>query len=312
MDELDNDKPQTSLYAGAGAALAAMAGLAMAATRRKEDGTMSGPGIADLESIVAQVADLAPEVADALEPHAPGLAKSIRERVPVMASAGGKALSLASVLASERTKNLRKSAAASASGVWERRRSVSQNTDHLIDAGRQRFTDVQERAAEVAAREVERAQRFVDGATSDDSSDDDRLTAERVAEMVRDAAREAAEQTAQRFRQFETADRSSRFAIDPSAMRHLPFGNRDLPAVDAYALHDEDAPTADDDASEAARPVESSKGGGAWLWFAALAGLVAYLLYSPARREKVGAVLADASASAQEILRDVRGYDDEF
>lgn len=305
MDELDNEKPAASLFATAGAAAAAVAGLAMALNRRREQGTLAAGGLADLERLVEQVAELAPEMADALEPHAPGVAKTIRDRVPALTSASGKALSVAGVLASEQARSLGRTATSRAAALRERRRSVADAADAVVDSSSARFTEVQERAAQVAARAVDHASQFAEDRGLKDVREDVRFSAEEVAEMMRVVARDAAEQTADRLKQVELAaasgfarmrDEVSAFAASDSQVDHELIGGLDHPAS----------------TSSDASAVNEKRGGSGWLWFAAIAGLLAYLLYSPERRERTKAVAQDAATSAQEILRDFRGYDDEF
>lgn len=63
----------------------------------------------------------------------------------------------------------------------------------------------------------------------------------------------------------------------------------------------------------AAATVGTTKDSGALLlWGGAAAGLVFYAIMDPALRERVGRTAQSASTQARELIRDFRGYDDEF
>jgi len=57
---------------------------------------------------------------------------------------------------------------------------------------------------------------------------------------------------------------------------------------------------------------DARKGGAAFMWIAAILGLVFYALMGEERRRQVARFSEDASVQVREVLRDLKGYDDEF
>lgn len=339
MDELDRDGSNGRTLAAAGAAAAVFAAIALGLTRRK---TVLAPGVdapvvdvpvaaeadapgktaGDVRRLVEQVAEVAPEVLAALEQHAPDTARKLRDRLAMV------------------RRRVKEDAEAAEAAIEDGAR-------HADEAAHARgLTQAQVMAARAAAAAVARAERAM--SSGEKVAGAARARSEGVAEDVVPALREIAQQAAEGAIELWQAARA-RGADAAHTARHdlaAPMERaEDVVHGIADRTHD-----AEEKLRERARAVEErvearvdrvrdaasgAKGkadaaaervheaadeavdagkeaGAAFMWLAAALGLIFYVLLSEERREQLARFTDEASVQFRELLRDVRGYDDEF
>lgn len=339
MDELDREGSSGRTLAAAGAAAAVFAAIALGLTRRK---TVLAPGVdapvvdvpavpevdvpakagADIRRLVEQVAEVAPEVLAALEQHAPDTARKLRDRLAVV------------------RRRVKEEGDAFASTV-EDASELADDPSHARG-----LTQAQMVAARAAAAAVARAERAL--ASRDKVADAARARSESVADDVVPALREIAQQAAEGAIELWQAARA-RGTDAAHAARHDLAGPLDKAEHAVHGLaertHDAEealrerartvehkvearvervrgaATGAKDKADQAAERVHEAadeavdagkEAGAAFMWLAAALGLIFYVLLSEERREQLTRFTDEASVQVRELLRDVRGYDDEF
>lgn len=103
---------------------------------------------------------------------------------------------------------------------------------------------------------------------------------------------------------------SARNGMEDFAKNEVEAANVDLDRARASAEGETEAGSDSENSADVQSPAVHGKAG--LLWGAAGLGLGIYALAVPARREQILKLANDATVLAQELLRDLQGYDDEF
>ncbi len=346
MDELDREGSNGRMLAAAGAAAAVFAAIALGLTRRK---TVLAPGVeidapaelpapkadlpaaatgggADIRRLAEQVAEVAPEVIAALEQHAPDTARKLRDGLALLR---------------RRVKDEGDAATAALED------GIGEASDFAHFRG---LSQAQVAAARAAAAAVARAERAL--ASRDKGADALRARTEGATEDIVPALREIAQQAAEgaidlwQAARARGADAAQTARLDlaapleraEEALHGLAERTHDAEgklkdrakAVEGRVeerverVRDAAAGAASNAKGKADTTVErvheaadeavdaGKEAGAAFMWLAAAFGLIFYVLLSEERREQLTRFTDEASVQLRELLRDVRGYDDEF
>jgi hypothetical protein len=300
----------------------------------------------DFQQVVDQVAEVAPDLVAALDQHAPDVARKLRSKLPLVRAFGGGALAdavefgraprrpsrgfgiRAAGNAGEQAEGIKDRVAEAAEDVKEAAGKAADSIDLSS------LTAAQRAAAQAAIAAVSKAENAFGGS--------ERLAgaAESLTPMLRDVAQQAAvhaldlwqsarsrsesalQEGAETVRQ-EAAGirRAARDAGDDAADFANAAIERAREEADAARVRAEEAEAAirelREAASREAEPVveaaaeavgvERKQGSvaGKLMWVAALSGAAFYVLMDEERRRTV-------TVQAREMMRDLRGYDDEF
>lgn len=210
----------------------------------------------------------------------------------------------------------------------------------LVDIDLGALTPAQTAAAQAAAAAVARAERAlglskqVAGAAKKQSAKVTHTVGDDVLPNIKEAAQSAASAAVDRWPRGDKGVEKSDFsdALDEAVRRVL--AQRDeadhaatrlrAEAADRASEAAAQATAAANRASEAAEKVnlkvpapepkrnEGGKPLAALFWLGSLLGLLAWLMLDERRREQTTRVAAEASTQVRELMRDLKGYDDEF
>lgn len=343
MDELDQERSTAQALAAAGAAAALFAGVALAITRKRGESEPIAAGVSGGTArrapgegaghLAEQVAALAPEVLEVLEQHVPDSMRRLRDRLPGLGRPRAD-LPAVQAAAAERLSDL-------AEQVTERVEEGAAAAKRSGDLGQldlSALTPAQATAARAAAAAVARAEQALGavGTAGSRSRDTGQDAAEDIARALREVAHQAAETALDLWQQArgrvatvgdgetpgETAahlaatvaegaqgasEKAREAAAEAAARAH---GVAHDVADKAHDLGDKAKKGARDAAETTVETGKESVSALAWL-VAAIA-VVVYVLLKPERRESLTRFANEAVVQAQELLRDLRGYDDEF
>lgn len=336
MDELDQERSTAQTLAAAGAAAALFAGIALAATRKRNEPITVAPTphpakatrSAKIGDVADQVAAVAPEVMEILDRHAPATAKRLRDSLPLLRHTRTEAsdeVDTAKKRFMDTARSLRQHAAESPK---EPEVSRSGGQIDLADLSPDQAT-----AARAAATAVARAEQALDavGSAGGRSRATSQEAADEVAHSVREVAQHAAEVALDLWQSArgrveatvgETAKQVSAVATESALDAREKTRDVAAEASDraqgiahdvAEKAHDltDRAKKSAHDAAEST--IDTSKESvSALAWLTAAVALIVFVLLKPERRESLTRFTDEAIVQVQELLRDVRGYDDEF
>ncbi|MCC6314525.1 MAG: hypothetical protein IT337_11000 [Thermomicrobiales bacterium] len=309
MDELDQERSTGQVIMAAAAGAAVLAGVALVLTRKKE----RREAAARAEAAAASVSDRTSEALAALEEHAPDAAHWLRERL-----AGLKKLDASTIekAVSTSSHEARKSVRETGSGIRQRTEAMLRDLRkeaESIDLAK--LNPTQAAAAQAVAGALAHAERTLgSGATLADSArEGTHALADELAPALRDAVLHAADLIGEQLRAARTKAGEVAPAEPERAAAHLTAAVREH-ASELGDRAEHLGERAKDTAREAAEAtVETGKESGAlFAWLAAALGVIFYLLLDEERRRQVTAAAGEASVQFRELVRDFRGYDDEF
>ena len=342
MDELDQERSTAQALAAAGAAAALFAGLALAITRKRDssrelvaalDGgadTVTADRVSDLAE---QVAALAPEVMEVLDRQAPETARRLRDRLPmlrrvredsadrvaearcdvVVDAEGSPVADLASLAPQLDLAALTPAQAAAARAAAAAVARAEQALGAVGSAGSRSRGSGQEAAEEAAHALREVAQQAAEVAlalwqnargrvatAADDATDQVTAVADR-APGAAVAAREAVTEAVGRTQGVvhEVAEKAHGLGAKAHDLGETTHDLGEKAKRDAHDAVEATVKTGKESVS-------------AFAWLVALVTLVVYVLLKPERRESLTRFADEAAVQVQELLRDLRGYDDEF
>jgi hypothetical protein len=350
MDELDQERSTAQAMAAAAAAAALFAGLALAVTRKRGENTtldlasgITGISASDAAAdarLADQVVALAPEVVQVLEQHVPDSMRRLRDWFPTLRRPPAYPGAVASETA-ERVSDVAEQVDQSAEAeVGPARQGVEP-----VEIDLSALTPAQAAAARAAAAAVARAEQALSavGTVRSRSRETGQEAADDIAQALRQVAHQAAEValdlweqargripvvgegetageaaahlTATVFDGARGAGEKARQEAAEAAARAQGIAEE---VADRASAAGEKAHDLGDRAKQGAREaadatVETGKESvSAFAWLVAAITVVVYVLLKPERRESLTRFADEAVVQAQELLRDLRGYDDEF
>lgn len=316
MDELDRERSTAQVLAAAGTAAALFAGLALAITRKRDEAADAeeGDGLATASAAADAVA-AAPEQARRLRDRLPRPNRPELDRVLPLDAASGVAERLKAAAAAmphlaganAATVDLGSLSPAQAAAARAAAAAVAKAEQALeaVGGGRGRTPEVSQETVDEATHHLrEVAQQAAELALGLWQSTRERAASTRlpgVAETVEGVGASVGEAA-------HVAGASAREAAHGAAER-----TQELVHDVAEKAHDlgEKAKRGARDAAETTAET-SKETASALAWLVAVVTVVVYVLLKPERRETLTKFFAEATAQTQELLRDFRGYDDEF
>ncbi|MGI9254243.1 MAG: hypothetical protein ACR2J8_10880 [Thermomicrobiales bacterium] len=302
----------------------------------------------DYQQVIDQVAEVAPDLVAALDRHAPEVSRQIRSKLPLVRAFGGASLADAVEFGRKPKRveanmgirvNPEQADVRVAEGVPE---TVAAPTRGDVDVDFSALSAAQAAAAQAAIAAVSKAETAF-GASERFASLAGKSAADSVAPLIRDVAQQAAVlavdlwQNARNKSEAAVEDglhaarlHARDLAKDADSARHDVMGIAHMAADDARREAEaarERAERAQREAEAALRelrasveretgkiaaslptaPEKKKKGGFGvkFMWIASLLGLGFYVFMDEERRKETG-------VQVREMLRDLRGYDDEF
>ncbi|MFM9106771.1 MAG: hypothetical protein ACKOWF_08730 [Chloroflexota bacterium] len=343
---------QVIAAASAAAGLLGALALAMTRKREGQTGQSGAAGLgarpgggSDFQQVVDQVAEVAPELVAALDRHAPDVSRKIRSKLPLVRAVGGGALADAVEFGRRPRRDdhsggihLRAAADDAADRVSGVAGEARERAEEAVERGREQvavdfsaLTAAQAAAAQAAIAAVSRAEQAF-GAGERFAGLAGRGASDTLQPLIRDVAQQAATLAVDLWQNARTRGEASSRDDLASAARHaasdaaslgrealgLIHGAADGAVREAHEARAraerarEEAETALRELRAAAaspasvsRPPKKGGGGFKLMWLGTLLGLAFYVFIDEERRR-------ETSLQVRELLRDLRGYDDEF